>query len=80
MYWEAFKKTAYTPCWGASLIDPPSNAADFTRFYNENIIKFAIGSAPLSGWNDFVAGLDKLGAKEWEAAAKTKLDDLGMLQ
>ena len=79
-YWEAFKKTAYTPCWGAGLLDPPANAADFTRFYNENVIKFAIGAAPITGWNDFLAGLDKLGAKDWEASSKAKLDDLGMLQ
>jgi putative aldouronate transport system substrate-binding protein len=80
MYWEAFKKTAYTACWGASLIDPPANAADFTRFYNENIVKFAVGQQPLTAWADFLAGLDKLGAVQYEAAQKAKLDDLGLLQ
>lgn len=78
-YWEAFKKTAYTACWGASLIDPAKNAADFTRYYNENIVKFAGGQKPLTEWQAFLDGLDKLGAKDWEAAAKAKLTDLDML-
>ncbi len=78
-FWEAFKKTAYTPCWGAGLIDPAKNAADLTRYYNENIVKFAMGQQALSQWQGFLDGLDKLGAKDWEAAAKTKLKDLDML-
>jgi len=79
-YWEKFKKLPHTANWGSSLIDAPSNAADYNRYYNENIIKFAGGQKPLTEWNEFLAGLDKLGAKEFEATAKAKLDDLDLLQ
>jgi putative aldouronate transport system substrate-binding protein len=79
-YWDKFKQTAYTACWGASLIDPPNNWADISRFYNENIVKFAMGQQALSGYATFLAGMDRLGAKDWEAAARAKLDDIGMIQ
>jgi len=80
MYWEEFKKTPYTDAWGAGMIDAPTQAADFYRFYDENMVKFALGTQPLSGWNDFLAGLDKLGAKEWEKVAKERMVALNMLQ
>jgi putative aldouronate transport system substrate-binding protein len=76
-YWEAFKKLPHTPNFGSPLIDPPANAADFTRFYNEAIIKASLGQ-PVN-WSDFLAGLDKLGAAKFEADAKAKLVELGLL-
>lgn len=78
-YWEAFKKLPHTPNFGAPLINPPANAADFTRYYNENVIIFALGRKPLTEWNDFIAGLDKLGAAKFESDAKAQLEELGML-
>ncbi len=70
-----FKKYPYYDSPGIAIIDPPASAADFYRFYDENIIKFVMGQTPinadtLKAFND---GLDKLGAKEWEAASKKKL-------
>jgi putative aldouronate transport system substrate-binding protein len=81
-YRFAFDKQPYVDATAAALIKPPSNAADFTRFYGENIVKFVLGQQPLNDktWADFVAGLDKLGAKDWEAAEKKVLVDNGILK
>ena len=64
------------------MINPPSNAADFNRFYGENIVKFVLGQQPLddAAWATFVAGMDKLGAKDLEAAAKKTLLQTGFLK
>jgi putative aldouronate transport system substrate-binding protein len=79
--WQFFANSPYTDSTGAGFIDPPKNAADFTRFYNENLIKFALGQVVLDdkSWAAFVAGMDSLGAKDIETQAKAKLIDLGML-
>ncbi len=81
-YRNGFDKQPYTESTGAAVINPPSNAADFVRFYNENIIKFVLGQQPLNDktWADYVAGLDKLGAKDLEANAKTTLQQAGFLK
>jgi putative aldouronate transport system substrate-binding protein len=81
-YRNGFDKQPYTESTGAAIINPPSNAADFVRFYNENIIKFVLGQQPLNDktWADFVAGLDKLGAKDLEANAKKQLQQAGFLK
>jgi putative aldouronate transport system substrate-binding protein len=70
-----FKKYPYYDSPGIAIIDPPSNSADFYRYYNENIIKFVLGQTPINAdtFKAFNDGLDKLGAKDWEAAAKKKL-------
>ncbi len=80
-YWNAFRSYPYTDSTGATIINPPSNAADFVRFYSENIMKFVLGQQPLTdaAWADFVAGLDRLGAKELEASAKATLLEAGFL-
>jgi len=44
----AFDAQPYTESTGAAIINPPSNAADFVRFYNENIQKFVLGQQPLN--------------------------------
>ncbi len=74
-YRYAFDKQPYQESTGAAIINPPSNAADFNRFYGENISQFVLGQKPLTdaAWADFVAGMDKLGAKDLEAAAKKTL-------
>ncbi|MEN6363461.1 MAG: extracellular solute-binding protein [Rectinema sp.] len=79
--WNFFKNSPYTESTGAGMIDPPSNVNDFKRFYDENLVKFALGQQPLNDqtWADFIAGMDKLGAKDVEKAAKAKLIDQGML-
>lgn len=67
---------------GVQVILPPSNAADFTRFYNEGLIQFALGQKPLNDqtWSEYLAGLDGLGAKDYEASAKKALTDAGLLK
>ena len=81
-YRNGFDQQPYQESTGAAVINPPANAADFLRFYNENIIKFVLGQQPLDekAWEDFVAGLDKLGAKELEGSAKATLQQTGFLQ
>ncbi len=64
------------------VVNPHPKAADFSRYYNENIIQFALGQKPLNDqtWAEFLKGLDGLGAKEWEASAKKDLTDAGFLK
>lgn len=79
--WKFFQNTSYTEATGAGLIDPPSNVNDFKRYYDENLLKFALGQQPLNDqtWATFVKGMDSLGAKDIEKKAKDKLVDAGML-
>ena len=81
-YYKAFTEQPYTQATGSAIINPPSNAADFTRFYSENIVKFVLGQEVLdeTTWAAFVAGLDSLGAKDLEASAKTILQGAGFLK
>ncbi|MBI4785632.1 MAG: extracellular solute-binding protein [Chloroflexi bacterium] len=64
------------------VINPHPKSADFNRFYNENIVQFALGIKPLNDqtWADFLKGLDNLAAKDWEAAAKKDLQDAGFMK
>ncbi len=80
-YWNAFRSFPYTDSTGASIINPPANAADFSRYYSENIVKFVLGQQPLTekSWTDFVKGLDSLGARQWEDSAKAVLVEAGFL-
>jgi putative aldouronate transport system substrate-binding protein len=81
-YLAGFSKQTWTDSTGASIINPPSNAADFTRFYSENIVKFALGQQKLdeASWKKYLDGLDGLGAKDLEAAAKESLVKAGFLK
>ena len=79
---EAFSKQPWTEATGWAIINPPSNGADFTRFYSEGLVKFVLGQQPLNEqtWTDFVNGLDGLGAKDWEASAKETLQQQRLLE
>jgi putative aldouronate transport system substrate-binding protein len=81
-YYTTFVKQPYTQATGSAIINPPSNAADFTRFYSENIAKFVLGQEDLNEttWATFITGLDGLGAKDLEAAAKQTLLGAGFLK
>ncbi len=70
-----FTAQPWTESTGAALINPPANAADFTRFYSENIVNFVLGQQELNEetWAAFLEGLDGLGAKELEESAKQSL-------
>lgn len=63
-------------------IPAPANAADFDRFYSEGIIQFVLGQKELNEntWGEYLAGLDSLGAQEYEASAKQALEDAGLLK
>jgi putative aldouronate transport system substrate-binding protein len=81
-YYNAFQKQAYTNSSAAAIINPPSNAADFLGFYSENIVQFVLGQKKLdeTAWNEYVAGLDSLGAKELEESARQTLIDAGFMK
>ncbi len=79
--WDFFKNSPYTEGTALSLIDPPSNANDFKRFYDENIVSFALGQKPLNDktWSDFEKGMDRLGAPAYLKTQKAKLVEAGLL-
>jgi putative aldouronate transport system substrate-binding protein len=81
-YYAEFQKKPFTEATGQSVINPPANAADFVRFYSENIVQFVLGQKPLTedAWAEFIATLDSLGAKELEAAAKETLLQAGFVK
>jgi putative aldouronate transport system substrate-binding protein len=81
-YWEAFKSYSWSEETGALVINPPANAADFWRYYSENQVKFILGLQPLdkAAWANYLAGLDKLGAKDWEASAKKQVMEAGFIK
>jgi putative aldouronate transport system substrate-binding protein len=81
-YYAEFLKKPFTQATGAAVIDPPSNAADFIRFYSENLVQFVLSQKPLdeTTWAEYVAGLDGLGAKDLEASAKETLLKTGFLK
>ncbi len=77
--YDFMKKQPWTNETAATVIDPPSNAADFSRYYGENITQFVLGQKPLNEqtWADFIKGLDTLGAKTWETSAKKQVENAG---
>lgn len=81
-YRNGFLVQPYQESTAAAIINPPQNAADFVRFYSENLIKMALGQQPLDeqAWAEYVKGLDSLGAKELEAEAKETLTAAGFLK
>ena len=81
-FYAAFQKQPYTNSSAAAIINPPSNAADFLRFYSENIVQFVLGQKPLTeeSWTEYVTGLDSLGAKDVETAALQTLKNAGFIK
>jgi putative aldouronate transport system substrate-binding protein len=63
------------------LVPPPANAADFETFYNEGIINFAVGNVELTpeNWANFLAGLDTIGAQDYEQGAIDTLVAAGLI-
>lgn len=78
-FYQFFSTQAWVDSKPGQLIVYPSNRADLKRFYDENIIGFALGTKPLTdaAWADFLKGLDNLGAAKWEADSKKILQDAG---
>jgi putative aldouronate transport system substrate-binding protein len=79
---EFFQSQPWVDGRGVQVILPPANAADFDRFYNEGMLQFALGQKELSQetWAEYLAGLDSLGAADYEASAKQALIDAGLLK
>jgi putative aldouronate transport system substrate-binding protein len=67
---------------GIQTIPALDNAADFERFYTEGLIQFILGQKELNEdtWAEYLAGLDSLGAAEWEALAEQTLKDAGLME
>ena len=81
-YLEAFGKEPWVDATGAGAINPPSNAADFYRYYSEYLVKGALGQKPIdtASWTEYLKGLDGIGAKDFEANAKKTLTASGFLK
>ena len=81
-YLSFFQGQPWVEGFAKKLIQPPANAADFERFYDEGTLQFVLGQKELTpeSWAEFLAGLDSLGAAEYEASAKQILTDAGMLK
>ena len=67
---------------GIQIIPALDNAADFERFYTEGLMQFILGQKELTeeSWAEYLAGLDSLGAAEWEAEAEQLLKDAGLME
>lgn len=81
-YLSFFQSQNWVEGFAKKLIQAPANAADFDRFYAEGQIQFVLGQKELNedAWAEYLAGLDSLGAAEYEASAKQALSDAGMLK
>ena len=79
---QFFQSQPWTDGRGIQVILPPANAADFDRFYSEGMLQFVLGQKELNEetWAEYLAGLDALGAADYEAAAKQALIDAGLLK
>ena len=76
-----FQSQKWIDIFAKKLILPPENAADFYRFYDEGILQFALGQKELTpeSWQEYLDGLDAIGAAQYEAAAKQTLEDAGLI-
>jgi putative aldouronate transport system substrate-binding protein len=80
--WAEYGEQTWTEATGSAILNPPGNAADFKRFYDEGLVKFILGQQPVNEqtWAKFLQGLDSLGAKEVEAESTTILQASGFLK
>jgi putative aldouronate transport system substrate-binding protein len=80
--YDEFGKQPWINYTSTVLIKPSPNQVDLNRYVSENMVQFALGQKPLTGesWQQFVGGLDGMGAKDWEASAKKDLQNGGFLK
>jgi len=81
-YLKSFQSYPWINVTGMGTIAPSPNNADLKRFINQGVQEFVLGKKPLTKENyaAFVAQMDKLGAADWEKAAKAQMDDNGYLK
>ena len=77
-----FQRQPWVDGRGIQVILPPANAADFLRFYTEGMLQFVLGQKEINdeNWAEYLAGLDTLGAAEYEASAKQALLAAGLIR
>lgn len=82
MYLKTFQSYPWINVTGMGTILPPANGADLKRYMNQGVQEFALGKKPLTkdNWDAFIAQMDKLGAADWEKAAKAQMQDNGYLK
>jgi len=75
-----FAQFPWIEATASTVVTTPTNAADLKRFYDENIIKFALGQMPINSenWAAFMSGLEKLGVANLEAQAKKDIAAAGL--
>lgn len=82
LFLSFFQSQPWVDGRGIQVILPPANAADFDRYYSEGILQFVLGQKELNEttWAEYLAGLDGVGAADYEATAKQNLIDAGLLK
>jgi putative aldouronate transport system substrate-binding protein len=78
-----FTAQKWTENTASGIINPPDNWGDIQTRYNEGIQAFVLDTdneITQEAWDAFVADLDSMGAKEWEAAARVTLTAAGYLK
>ena len=80
-YLSFYQSQNWVEGFAKKLIQAPDNAADFDRYYSEGQIQFILGQKELTPetWAEYLAGLDALGAQEYEASAVEVLQNAGMI-
>jgi putative aldouronate transport system substrate-binding protein len=81
-YLKLFQSYPWINVTGAGTIKPSPNNADLKRYINQGVQEFVLGKQPLTKENyaAFLAQMDKLGAADWEKAARAQMEEGGYLK
>jgi len=82
LYLKVFQNYPWTNVTGSGTIKPHPNNADLKRYINQGVQESRSVSArsPKENYAAFIAQMDKLGAAEWEKAARQQMEEAGYLQ
>ncbi|HOR92024.1 MAG: extracellular solute-binding protein [Spirochaetota bacterium] len=82
LYLKTMQSMPWTNVTGAGTIRPHPNNADLKRYMNQGVQEFVLGKQALTkeNWQAFIVQMDKLGAAEWERAARQQMEEAGYLQ